>query len=793
MKEYFYSKFDKKDWSWREPMTNVPLVLREWLNNFNNSLKSKLSATKLLYHPFNEDFFLIADRGNAFFEDKGRAFSFRHFLYIKNESITNSNRFFNIFNQLLPIVDITNPEVKIDFETLEIVENFSETDTRKIFEIIIENLIQGDKICIVNKKIPASLPEESYGLLTFVTFPTFFDLKEALSLLPVSIVASIPFILNYEDGYINKENEAIQLIYCGSKPLVPASYLAFNETAINFNNLQIEGYKVNFLDQFQINSTKFGSLFDLTYDVKNTLDNIDFLTTLLNHESTYNKLALRGMICRFANLIYLYCRKEEEYTGGYNLFVAINHSSYGNKIPLLKQHLAFVPIDEIIAQLDEYDEICVQNELRDEVPYVLRNRFDVLTLTELNSLIARLPSPEKSEVVKNVLVNSIQDRITSWEDFVALYDCKTLNPLILSLSKNVLLKTFVERVSGFWKDFDAVDFQTISISHLPALTYLYELTSKHSAYPRLLLTCFKYDGDGRWFEAADKATITLPFKLPLENDEGFTERMGVLEKVEAKYRNLPLLKELENQLVAYLPRTKFAQQYIKFHNVLNQQPVAGLPPGNLNVYEPPSTTGPEPVKAAIVTDPKGDRSHLGQRFNTSRVELQNHIYSWVTRPITIQVYHFVLAAFISLVFVLISWLWVSGPNTTSSQFTPPMAVQSPKPVPIDSVARAIAEAESFLNRMYFQGDTAINPVTFQKRADFKGMQFMLVKDKIKQLSRLQIKKIDTLPNAIWWNRFVKLYRDSIVVVKLISPDSNRTERITRLKIDKMPPKIPTIQ
>lgn len=788
MKEYFYSKFNKVEWKWWEPIDTIPVTIRELIISLNNEIKSTIPATKIVFYPHKEYIALILDKANIGVDKHNRTFSLRQFLIVGKKNVNDSAHLVALFDQLIPVSGTSDPSIKLDISALKNTTAYSKNDVKRIFEVLIEGFSIGQKICIVNPNIPKSLPKERIEALTFATFPTFNELLRALRLFPTPVVTTLSFLLNYEDEFIHNDSLDIQLIYCGTKPLVDESYLSFNEPSINQKSLQREQYNIVHLDQYASASTKFGLLFDLVAILRKPTDDLSFITDLLEAEIFYNGLDLKRKVSRFANVVFLYHRKKEEYTGDYDLFVAINRSFYANKITLLKQHLAFVPMDEVIARLDEYDEICVQNELRDEVPYVLRNRFDILTLTELDSLIARLPSPEKSEVVKNVLVNSIQDRITSWEDFVALYDCKTLNPLILSLSKTALLKPFVEQVSHFWKDFDAANFQTFSISHLPAITYLYKLTSKHPDYPRLLLTRFKNDRDGRWLEVANQGAITLPFKLPLENDAGFIERMEILEKVEAKYRNLPLLKELENHLLAYLPRTKFAQQYTKSFNILHRQPVIDRQPDGPDSNEPPSATESKQVKA----DSAADSMDIRHRFNAKRVELQNRIRSWVTRPVTIQVYKLLMTAFISLVFVLIFWLWVSEPNTTSSQDIPPVAVQPRKPEPIDSVAHLITEVEGFLNRLYFQGDTALSPAAIEARTKFKGMRVSVITPKNRP-SRLQITKIDTILNDRWWNRFVKLYRDSVVVVRVIPADSGRTEKVTRLQIEKNLPKPATVQ
>ncbi|MCF0070820.1 hypothetical protein LZD49_10080 [Dyadobacter sp. CY261] len=791
MMEYFYSKFNRNDWSWREPLANVPTDMRELLIKLNNSLKSKESATKLLYLPSETGIFLILDKGNTDFDKNNRLFSFRQFLYFKNEYILGETRLGNLFNQLLPVIDIANPEEKREFKSLKRNVRYSKIDTKKIFEIIISKLVSGGKICIVNERIPASMTDDLYNSLTFATFPNFGELSMAFDLFPKEILLSIPFMLNYEDDYINDENRSIQLIYCGSQPLVPESYRSFNRTVINFNNLQKEGYEVTFLGDFHLGSTNFGELFDLADALKGDQGGLLFRDTLLNCDSTYEKLTLKGKIVRFANLVYLYHRKEKTYTGDFELFSAISHSSYPDKVTLLTQHLFSIALDEFIARVDEYDQICVGHKLLDEVPYILRKRLGEVTLPERDLLIARIPSPEKSEVIKSVLINGIQDWITTWEDLITLSNCETLRPLILALSRTTHLKAFAGQVSDFWKNFAADDFHAISISHLPAIRYLYELTPKNPIYPHLLLARFREDGDGGWLEAADQDAITLPFKLPLENDAGFAERIELIGKIDPKYSTLSLVKELGNQLLAYLPQTSVARKYTRFLRILHQHPVANRPPDGPDNDEPLSARGVKPVEVVSGTDSTDGSEYAEEDSNSYRPTEPVGIYAWMTRSIPVRVYHIFLAISVSLFFVFISWLWISGTNTTSSQSIPPAAVQPQKPTPIDSVARAIAEAESFLNRMYFQGDTALNPANFQARANFRGIQFALVKNKARPSSRIEVKKVDSLPNDIWWNRFVKLYRDSVVVIQVIAADSDRIETVTRLKIENKTSKKPT--
>lgn len=506
MKNYFYSKFDNTNWSWWKP-ESIPIEMKSVLENINRQLKSYFPSNILIYYPTKENYTLISERFQIDRDNAGRAFSFRNYLIAEKSEIKKKSEWLDFLEQFNNPVDYRFPE-KIE---LPLVINASQLGKKQklLFELLFEYCIGGNKICIKDDDISevSRKPAKEINSLNFNNFPNGKLFLETLGLLPFSIFRHVSFCFNYENEFININDDKlsfVNIIFCGNKSIVADTFHL--DEKINFDSLTRQGFTIKDLSSSDSNNLKWGSLYDFL-----TGENSKELSQLLF--SVYEKFSYRigskstQELTKDYLKIYMLLNPDVNEIGSIDFIQTLMENESitdETKKILLQAHLRKIDYPYIINNLNQLNQLCKKFGLTEEFEKKFSHGNSTLSLgnTDISSVINSNYLTELSKPVKSALFENITSTPLKVTDLLDEYYFAAYSKAIKSAKK-------VENFDYLWKQLDMAGIDFTNKSNYKAIQNLFSITSNKEEYQNFLEKQYRITSDNFWLAEISKNNFQI--------------------------------------------------------------------------------------------------------------------------------------------------------------------------------------------------------------------------------------------------------------------------------------------
>lgn len=506
MQNYFYSKFDNINWRWWKP-DEIQSEKKATLESINRQLICYFPANYLVYTYVENFLILVSERNQIDRDNAGRAFSFRNFSMSDKNEIKSAAKWLDFLHQFNNPIDYHLPEnTEIP---LILNRNYIGIKQKMIFESLFEHCVSGDKFCIKNDDISEvnRRSDKDINSLNFNNFPDGSLFLDTLGLLPFNICKQVSFCFNYEDDFININDDKlsfIKIIFCGSKSIVAETFHL--DEKINFTSVSRQGFKINDISNPIQNDLRWGSLYNFLTNENNRESLIILNSIYEKYSQRLTNKSIQELTSVYLEIYALLNPDDSAISNIEFLHELIENAGLSDSIKrnILQSYLNKIDFLYTLNHLYELTLLCKNLSLTEELDNKLLNNssHSELNNVDLAAILNDRYFNELSKPIKAFLVSNITSTALKFKDLLDANYFTAYNKAVKAIKKN-------ENFDYLWKELDSSGINFSNSSNYKAIQNLFSLTNNEKEYSNFLEKQYHTTSDNFWLTEIKKNNFKI--------------------------------------------------------------------------------------------------------------------------------------------------------------------------------------------------------------------------------------------------------------------------------------------